>query len=397
MTTADLGRDSLSVWLLALGQLILYAGSYYSFPAVLPFLEAETGWSKASLAAGPSVGFLLMAGLTMLSGRLVDRGFGGELLVGAPVLAALGLCFLALARSPAEWIAAWALIGVAQAGCLYETCFSFLTRRLGTGARSAITQVTLIAGFSGTVTFPLGHILGQAMGGQAALWVFAGLVLATAVPLNLVAVIRLRRRARAAGLSAAPDQPGALAAALKRPEFWAIAGIMGLIWLNHGILLTYVLELFADRGASAVLAAGAAAFIGPAQVVGRLGLMLAGARISTMRATLASLVSAVLAVALLWSAGLSVYLILGFALLHGAAMGLLSILRPLLTVEVLGRTGFGAISGAVSVPALLGSAAAPAAGALLLQLGGTSFVYGSCLAMTGLALLAGVWLARRGI
>jgi MFS family permease len=388
-------EDGLSVWLLAVGQTLVYSGSYYAFPALLPYLEAVTGWGKAALAAGPTLAFLIMAVLTPFSGRLVDRGWGGEMLVAGPALAALGVAGLALAPAPWVWIAAWGVIGVAQAGCLYETCFAFLTRRLGAGARAAITRVTLVAGFAGTVTFPLGHLLGQAMGGQGALWVFAALVLVGVVPVNLAAVTRLRRRARAAGLAQGAEAPGALRAALRRAEFWAIALAVGMIWLNHGILLTYVLELFADRGAGPALAATAAACIGPAQVAGRLALLMAGARISTAAATLAALGSVVVAGLILWAAGVATPLIFLFATLQGAGAGLLSILRPVLTAEVLGREGFGAVSGAVAVPAILASAAAPTVGALLLGWGGPGLVYVACLGMAAAGFGCGVWIVRR--
>jgi len=39
-------EESSAVWLLALGLLLIYAGSYYAFPALLPMLEAETGWGN---------------------------------------------------------------------------------------------------------------------------------------------------------------------------------------------------------------------------------------------------------------------------------------------------------------------------------------------------------------
>ncbi len=380
------GGGGLAVWLLALGQTLVYAGSYYSFPALLPVLEAETGWSKAMLAGGPTLAFLIMAVLTPSAGRLVDRGLGGELLVFGPVLAAAGVAGLGLVATPGGWLAAWALIGLAQAGSLYETCFAFLTRRLGAGARGAITRVTLVAGFAGTITFPLGHWLGGAFGGQGALLVFAALILGGVVPVNALAVARLRRQARAAALSPPPEAPGALRAALHRAEFWAIAAAVGLIWLNHGILLTYVLVLFAAAGAGPALAAGAAACIGPAQVAGRLALLMAGARVTTAAATAMALGSVVAAGALLWAAGAATGLIFAFAALQGAGAGLLSILRPVLTAEVLGREGFGAVSGAVAVPAILASAAAPALGAALLALGGTALVKGACLAMA-----AGGW------
>ncbi|KAF0115737.1 MAG: major facilitator superfamily transporter [Rhodobacteraceae bacterium] len=255
----------MAVWLLALGQTLIYAGSYYAFPALLPDLEAATGWSKAELALGPTLAFLIMAALTPFTGRLVDRGLGGEMLIWLPALAMLGVAGLGQVGSLAGWLALWALIGVAQAGSLYETCFAFLTRRMGGGARAAITRVTLVAGFAGTLAFPLGHWLGGALGGQGALIAFAGLV-ALVVPINAVAVRQLRQRERA-GQALPPTPPGTLQAALRKPAFWMIAASFMAVYLNHGILITYVLVLFADRGAEAGMAALAAAAIGPAQVV----------------------------------------------------------------------------------------------------------------------------------
>ena len=67
-----------TVWLLALGQTLTYAGAYYAFPALLPDLQAATGWSVAELAAGPTLAFLVMAVLMPLTGRLG--------LLGLPVL-----------------------------------------------------------------------------------------------------------------------------------------------------------------------------------------------------------------------------------------------------------------------------------------------------------------------
>lgn len=393
--TAASGQDrgGAAVWLLALGQTLIYAGCYYSFPALLPDLEAATGWTKAELALGPTLAFLIMAGLTPVTGRLVDRGFGGEMLIWAPVLAALGVAALGLVGSLTGWLALWALIGVAQAGSLYETCFAFLTRRLGTGARVAITRVTLVAGFAGTLAFPLGHWLGGTLGGQGALVAFAGLM-ALVVPLNAVAVRQLRRRERA-GLTLPPTPPGLLQAALRKPAFWIIAGGFTAVYLNHGILLTYVLVLFADRGAEPGLAAIAAACIGPSQVAGRLVLLALGARVSTGRAVVLSMSGVVLAGLLLFLAGVAPVMIFAFALAQGAGAGLMSILRPVLIAEVLGRAGFGAISGAVAVAPILASAAAPSVGAGLLALGGPGLVYAGCLGLAGLGLALMLMLLAR--
>ena len=389
-------RGNAAVWLLAIGQTFIYAGCYYAFPALLPDLEVATGWSKATLAAGPTLAFLVMAVATPLSGRLVDRGLGGELLIYGPVLAAAGIALLGLVTQPWQWLAIWAGIGLAQSGCFYETCFAFLTRRLGAGARAAITRVTLVAGLSSTMTFPLGHYLGRALGGQGALLAFAALMVLIAVPVDAVAVRQLRRMERA-GFSHPAPEPQALRVALGRVEFWVIALMFGLITLNHGILITFVLVMFQDRGVGPATAALAAACIGPAQVVGRLVLMVNERRVGSLRATMLALAFIMLAAALLLAAGAAPALVFAVALAQGAGMGLVSILRPVIIAEVLGRRGFGAISGAVAIAPILASAAAPSLGAFLMDRVGMGSVYWTCLGLAGLSLACAVGLARRAV
>lgn len=390
-----MSRANLPVWALAVGQTLTYAGVYYAFPAILPDLLAETGWTAAELAAGPTLGFLVMAVLTPFTGRWVDRGWGGEMLTYMPVVAALGVAGLGFAPTIGWWLAIWAVLGVAQAACLYETCFAFLTRRLGDDARLAITRVTLVAGFSGTLTFPLGDVMARAFGAQGALIGFAVLILVGAVPVNAFAVRRLRKMERAEAPRRNPPEPGALQEALRKPSFWAISAMFGLIWLNHGVLLTFILMLFQDRGASAGMATLAAACIGPSQVAGRAVLLVFASRLSNARASLWSLVLIVLAGTILWGAGWLPALIFVFALFQGAGAGLLSNLRPMLVAELLGRRGFGTISGAVAVSPILASAAAPSFGAALLVFGGPGLIYGACLVMAAAGLAIGVMLLAR--
>ena len=390
-----MSQTNTPVYALAVGQTLTYAGVYYAFSAILPDLLAETGWTAAELAAGPTLGFLVMAALTPFTGRWVDRGWGGELLGYMPVLAALCVAALGFAPTLGWWLAIWAVLGLAQATCLYETCFAFLTRRLGEDARLAITRVTLVAGFSGTLTFPLGDFLARNYGAQGALIGFALLILFGAVPVNIWAVRALRRMERASAPLRHPPEPGALHAALRRPAFWAISAIFGMIWLNHGVLLTFILMLFQDRGASAGMATIAAACIGPSQVAGRALLLVFAARVSNARASLWSLASILVAGVILWVAGVLPALIFVFAMLQGAGAGLLSNLRPMLVADLLGRRGFGTVSGAVAVTPILASAAAPSVGAALLHAGGPGLIYGACLAMPAGGLAIGIGLLAR--
>jgi hypothetical protein len=389
--------QSLGVWLLALGQTLTYAGVYYSFAALLPDLIIATGWSLAQLALGPTLSFVVMAVMLPVTGRWLDQGYGAWMLLGGPILAAVSLVGLSWAGALWQWNLGWALIGLAMSGCVYETCFAQLTRVLDARddsapiptpapapmtARAAIIRVTLVAGFASSLSFPLGHWWGTALGGQGALMAFAGVV-ALAVPLNLAGLGGL---GNGMGASAAPAH-GALMGALRQKVFWKLAAILSALWASHGILMTYVLVLFADRGAAAGLAAFAAACVGPAQVFGRLMLMLGGARISNAAATFVSIGSLALASGVLIVAGAAPWLIFLFAALQGTGAGLFSILRPVLVAELLGRTGFGAISSAMSVGPVLANAAAPALGAVMLHLGGADLTLVICLALVLVALI----------
>ncbi len=383
-----------AVWALALAQTLTYAGVYYAFPALLPDLLALTGWPAAALALGPTLAFLVTAMLTPFTGSLVDRGFGGEMLIYLPVAAALCVALMGFAPNVAVWIMLWLVIGVTQAGMYYETCFAFLTRRLGDGARPAITRVTLVAGFAGTLAFPLAHWLSARIGPELTYVVFAGLILFGAVPLNAFAVRRLRQMERADAPRPAVPAPDALRHAMQKPPFWAIAGISGALGLNHAIVLTFVLVLFADRGASPGMATFAAACIGPAQVIGRLILMASERRLNNARAAMVCVLAMVGAAAAMILAGAAPGLVFLFAALQGMGMGTISILRPVLIAQMLGHRGFGAISGAIAVSPILASALGPSLGAFVLEIGGAGAVYALELGLAIVGLGLTLWLLR---
>lgn len=390
-------RQSYGVWLLALGQTLTYAGVYYGFAALLPDLTLATGWSLSQLALGPTISFLVMAVMLPVTGRLLDHGHGSAMMLVGPALGAGALLALSQAQALWQWNLGWAVIGLAMSGSVYETCFAQLTRVLDRDeavapngaltARGAIIRVTLVAGFASSLAFPFGHWWGPSFGGQAALAAFAAVV-ALAVPINGLGLAWLGHARRSAAHPAPPR--GVLWTALRQPVFWGLAGVLTALWASHGILMTYVLVLFEDRGAAAGMAALAAACIGPAQVFGRLMLMAGGARVSNRAATFVSIGSLSAASLVLIAAGAAPWLIFVFAALQGTGAGLFSILRPVLVAELLGRAGFGAVSSAISVGPVLANAAAPALGAVMLRYGGADLVYVVCLALTIFAFILGL-------
>jgi predicted MFS family arabinose efflux permease len=389
-------HERLGVWLLAVGQMLGFATLTFAFGGILIALEDGTDWSRAELSLGPSLGLLMQALLATASGRLVDSGHGGALLGGAAALSAAALAALSQVQSLWLWYLLWGVIGLAQAAGLYETCFSFLTRRLGLEARPAIIRITLVAGLASTVSFTVGASAGEVFGWRGALLVFAALQLFVTLPAN-IAGVRLLRRGERRGEATQTAASGAVRAVLRNPAFWALTGIFGLTMGAHMMLVSFALPVLMDRGASQALAVIVASAVGPMQVAGRLGLMLGGPRIrSGTAARTITLVMALASLSLLLATG-QVWLFALYAVCQGASIGISSILRPVLTAEALGLENFGAISGAVAFAPLGASAAAPFLGALLIAAGGVTLLLAVTLTMSLLALLSALLLRSRGI
>lgn len=364
-TRPELAARGTAVWMLAVGQTLSYACLYYIFAALILSWEADLGWDRALLATGPFLSIVIAAALAPFAGRLVDLGKGPEAMVAGALIGAGALALLALSRTPTVYLAAWALIGLAQSVTLYETCFAFLIRRLGPHARAAIVRVTLVAGFASTLAFPAGAALGASIGWRGAVWVAAGVMGVVLVPLFAIAGRMLRR------VGAEPDtreaDKGALGRALGSASFWILSVVFSLVALNHWMLINYAVPIFVAQGASQPLAVFAASTVGPAQVAGRLVLMRFEARIGTVAATRLTFLGMVAGTLALFLAGVEPWLIFAFTLIQGGAIGVMTILRPVLIAEVMGPAGYGAIAGTIQIPALMAGAVAPVLGAFMLD------------------------------
>ena len=377
--------DAPAIWMLAVGQTLGFATLYYIYGALLVSIEADTGWDRPALAIGLTLALIVSAIAVPLTGRLVDRGFGAELLAGGAGFGGLSLLALSQAQSLTHWYLAWSAIGLAMSACLYDTCFAFLTRRLGPTARAAIIRVTLVAGLASTLAFPLGAVLADNFGWRVAVITFGLMQICLAMPLHFTAGVRLRRRERLGGPKPS-DGKGALKQAMQQAQFWYLCLAFGLAFMNHGMLVTYFIPLFTGLGATKAIAVAVASTVGPFQVVGRLALMLRGERANILFSTRGALIGMTLASAVLMAAGVALPLLFLFAVVQGGAIGMMSILRPVLIAEVLGRDGFGAISGAIGSAPLLANSMAPFIGALLLEAGGVyALLTGSLIIAAGAA------------
>jgi hypothetical protein len=106
--------------------------------------------------------------------------------------------------------------------------------------------------------------------------VLAALVLVVVLPLHRLAATQLEAEAQARDPASVVPPP--VTGAMARHGFWPLGLGFALTALGAAILLTNLLPLMAALGVTGELAILAASVIGPAQVVGRILLTLAGAR-----------------------------------------------------------------------------------------------------------------------
>jgi len=375
VTTTAAKPPRVAILLLAAGETLIWAALFYVFATLLLEWERSLGWAKTDLALGFTIAIAMAAISSPIAGRLIDNGYGRFVLSCGGLFGCAALAALATASTPLMFWIFWAGIGIAQGFCLYEPCFSVVTRATGEAARPAITKITLIAGFASPVAFLPGAAIAEAYDWQTTVITFAMVGAALAAPMLYLGAKMLEdANLVVRSANAKTENRDALKRALRRPQFWLIAIAFPMMALNHGILLNHIMPLLAERQIPRETAILIASSIGPMQVAGRIVLMLVEKRISSAMAAAIALGGVTVASLILMAAGASAPMVFAFAMLQGATYGLTSILKPAMTAEYLGRTGFGAISGWLALPYLAGFAIAPYLGALIWTAGGYDLV-----------------------
>lgn len=374
-----------AVGILACTQILSWGSLYYAFSILAPGVQRELGWST-TLVYGAYSWSLLVAGLAATPiGILLDR-HGGRLVMGAGSIAcAAGLFALGASRSPAAWIAAWTLLGLAMGLSLYEAAFATLNRRLGAAARPAISNLTLFAGFASTIFWPLTGALEAAVGWRATYCWFGAAQLAICLPLHLLLGAE---PAGQQGCAPAARSGHTLAEALRHPAFWKLALAFSANVFVFAALSVHLIPLLRALGHGSGAAVGAAMLVGPMQVAGRLLERTVG------RDTAPQLIGkycfaalpAALAVLLLF--GSQAWAIACFCIVYGLGNGVLTIVRGTLPQAMFGSAHYGAIAGALAGPSLLAKASGPIVAAWVLEGGATPAVLLATLFGVALAAVA---------
>tara|TARA_R110002049_G_scaffold308426_1_gene512414 strand:+ start:2258 stop:3409 length:1152 start_codon:yes stop_codon:yes gene_type:complete len=339
-------------------QTLAWASSYY-LPAILAVpMARDLGMPTSWVFAAFSAALLLTAMLGPSVGRWIDMRGGRGVLMASNGVMALGLIIMALSQGVFSLMLAWLITGIGMAMGLYDAAFATLGRLLGRSARASITGVTLLAGFASTIGWPVTALLENEFGWRAACVVWAMLHIVIGLPLNALLP--------KAGASQAEHKDEKPVPPPDRPRLAMVllAFVFAAGWFVSTAMAAHLPRLLQETGVSLSVAVAAAALVGPAQVAARLGEFallrhlhpLVAARVAT---TLHPLGAALLATLGMPAAG--------FALLHGAGNGMMTIASGTLPLALFGPAGFGRRQGLIIAPARAMQAFAPLLFGLLIE------------------------------
>ncbi len=348
---------------LSVAQLVSWGTIFYGFPLFIASMETELGWSRSLLNGALSLGLLTAGFAAYPVGRIIDA-YGGRLVMSVgSALAVLLFIAWAYVRDPVLFYAIWFGLGVAQACTLYTPVFAVLTRLFPDSAKVRITMLTLTGGFASTVFTPLIAWWIESLGWQTALLLMAACNLVFCLPVHAL-LLRDRATPQANETPAQPNDKTPMQRALRNPVFWGLAVCFTFYLLAHAMLIFHFLPMLAEYGVALALAVAIITVIGPAQVGGRI-LLLFGRKIETVITGYLVMTLFLLAMLLLAVFPSVVPVLFVMAAIYGAANGMMTILRGTSVPELLGREGFGAISGALTLPASIAAAIAPSLAALI--------------------------------
>jgi MFS family permease len=346
-----------AVPVLGVTQILAWGSLFYPPVLLMPLIAAERGWSLAFAMGGFSAG-LLAAGLVAPTiGGAIDRFGGHWVMAGGSLLGAAGLVLLAFVQNPVAYMMVWLVLGVAIAASLYDPAFASLGRIFGAQARRPITALTLIGGFASTVSWPATQLLLGITDWHGTYLVFAALLAGVAAPLLAFVLPRTRADHRHHADPNA-ELPSAPLPAKGLPFILVAAGFAIYAFVPSG-LAAHLLAIFKRQGIDAGTVVLIGALFGPAQVGARLCEFVFARNMHPLniaRGALALMLAGFLMLAIL---GFSIPVAIVFAVMFGAANGLITITRGAVPLALFGAAGYGRVLGRIAKPFQAMQAVAP--------------------------------------
>lgn len=388
---------------LGITQLIGWGTTFY-IPAVLAHvIAADAGWSLTEVFAAFSWNLLVAGLVSRPIGRAIDRAGARAVMSAGSAAIVVGLLLLATAAHQVQLFAAWTVLGVGARAAQYDAAFAAIAAIEGPRARRGISLITLWGGLASTAFWPIGHLLGEALGWRWTIAIYALLNLAVCLPLHLRLPVAPRDAHRAGQPAAAmplagtepPSAEGRIHGQARDRAMLVFASVMTAYSFAFSALSAHLIVLLQGLGLAAAAAVGLSSIKGVAQTAARF-LELIGQRwLGPIAIGLIALGMLPLSLLTMLAAPPDPLAVAAATLVYGAANGLATIVRGAVPLALFGHAGYATTLGRIAAPGLISAAFAPLAFAWVLENAGPRAGLAGLAALSLLSFGGMVWLARR--
>ncbi len=339
---------------LGITQIIGWGSGFY-LPAILAVpISKSIGVSTETFFWAFTVSLLVSGLIGPRVGRLIDMYGGRKVLPWGNLAFLAGLVMLAFSTNELMLFIAWAVIGVGGSMSNYDSAFATAVAFFKENSNRVIAGITVFAGFSSTISWPLTSLLNTQFGWQAAVLFWAAMHLFISLPLHATIP---RSEQREIDVMTGPIQK-----IMKRGlKFDKLLVVFALMFALEGFIVSSVNTtlpfLLTELGASEQLALLAAVILGPSQVFARILLVALGKKTGPITVAAISIAAHPLGVILILLFGVNG--LLGFVILHGIGVGLNPFIRGSLPLLFFGAQSYGQRQGYVMMLSKIVGALSP--------------------------------------
>jgi MFS family permease len=311
------------------------------------------------VVGGVSIGLFVAGLVSPLVGQKIQQYGGQAILASSSVLLAFGLVGIGLAQNLIIYLMAWIVVGLGMGAGLYDAAFATLGQIYRDKARSLITMLTLLGGFSSTICWPLSGLLVESVGWRSACFIYAGLQLVVSLPIYWFLLPRSTGGASKPKSHATETTESAIESPSKknrRTRFVLVAAAVTLSAIIQSTMAIHLLTILQAQGVKMAAAVALGTLVGPSQVLARVLEMIIGRHFHPIWTMLSSTVLVTMGLVFL-SFHLPV-VALGL-IFFGAGMGIMSIARGTVPLVVFGAPGYAVLMGQLAAPSSLAQAISP--------------------------------------
>ena len=342
-------------------------GALFAYGVFFKDIQAEFGWSRATISGASSLALFMMGAVGVLAGKLNDR-IGPRILIVASA-GFLGLGYLLMSRIQSPW-QLYLVFGIlAGIGFSTHDVITLSTvARWFEKRRGAMSGIVKVGTGSGQLLGPMMATLLLAIFG----WRSANIIIGATALIALMLVAQLMRR-DPQGMGLLPDgrrettdsqadggeEPGvSLKEAARIEQFWTICMTEFAIFFCLFTIVVHIVPHARDLGLAPAYAAGVLSTIGGVSILGRILMGAANDRIGGKRALIICIV--VLFCSFIWlQLASNAWMLFLFAVIYGFAHGgFFTVVSPMVA-ELFGTDSHGILFGIILFCGTLGGAVGP--------------------------------------